>query len=115
MLRRDFFRDALAVVSGAATLAAASRVAARELKIPESGQADPRDAPFWRQVREQFPHIPPSTVVAAIGPRTATDAQAAGLTGRDDGDDVRRVQVVDALIEVVARFPLLHATDEAAP
>ena len=55
MLRRDFFRDALAVVSGAATLAAASRVAARELKIPESGQADPRDAPFWRQVREQFP------------------------------------------------------------
>ena len=55
MLRRDFFRDALAIVGGVATLAAASRVAARELKIPESGQADPRDAPFWRQVREQFP------------------------------------------------------------
>ncbi|WP_300590769.1 uroporphyrinogen-III synthase [Microbacterium sp.] len=63
------------------------------------------------QVREQFPQIPPSTVLAAIGPRTATDAQAAGLTV----DGVADRQTVDALIEVVARFPLLYATDEAAP
>ncbi|HBU41655.1 MAG TPA: uroporphyrinogen III synthase, partial [Microbacterium sp.] len=35
----------------------------------------------------------------------------AGLTV----DGVADRQTVDALIEVVARFPLLHATDEAAP
>lgn len=55
MERRDFIRDALAVASGAATLAAASRTAAKELKIPEAGGSDPRNSRFWRHVREQFP------------------------------------------------------------
>jgi selenocysteine lyase/cysteine desulfurase len=55
MFRRDFFRDALAVASGAATLAVAAKASAEALKIPEGGQVDPHDAAFWRQVREQFP------------------------------------------------------------
>ncbi|MCH7472615.1 cysteine desulfurase [bacterium] len=55
MERRDFIRDALAVAGGAATLAAASQAAAKELKIPEAGGSDPRNSRFWRHVREQFP------------------------------------------------------------
>ena len=55
MLRRHFFRGAVAVASGAATLAVAAKAGAKALKIPESGQVDPRDADFWRQVRQQFP------------------------------------------------------------
>ena len=44
MERRDFIRDALAVASGAATLAAASQAAAKELKMPEAGGSDPRNS-----------------------------------------------------------------------
>jgi uroporphyrinogen-III synthase len=63
------------------------------------------------QVRLQFPAIPPATVIAAIGPRTAKDARRAGLTV----DVVAATQTVDALIDAVAGFPLPHAADEFAP
>nr|WP_315269685.1 uroporphyrinogen-III synthase [Microbacterium lemovicicum] len=60
------------------------------------------------QVYEQFPEIPESTVIAAIGPRTAKDARRAGLSV----DVVAERQTVDALIQSVARFSLPHAADE---
>ncbi|MFB8386250.1 uroporphyrinogen-III synthase [Microbacterium sp. NPDC055910] len=63
------------------------------------------------QVHEQFPDIPDTTVIAAIGPRTAKDARRAGLAV----DVVADTQTVDALIDAVARFPLPHAADEVAP
>ncbi len=63
------------------------------------------------QVRTQFPEIPESTVIAAIGPRTAKDARRAGLSV----DVIADTQTVDALIEAVGRFPLPHAADEFAP
>ncbi|GAA1996040.1 uroporphyrinogen-III synthase [Microbacterium ulmi] len=63
------------------------------------------------QVREQFPEIPRTTVVAAIGPRTAKDAKRAGLPV----DVVAETQTVDALIDAVGRFALPHAIDEFAP
>ncbi|MEV8267840.1 uroporphyrinogen-III synthase [Microbacterium sp. NPDC076911] len=63
------------------------------------------------QVYEQFPHVPDSTVIAAIGPRTAKDARKAGL----GVDVIAQTQTVDALIEAVGRFPLPHAADEFAP
>lgn len=63
------------------------------------------------QVREQFPDIPESTVVAAIGPRTAMDARATGLTV----NAVASPQTVDALLDAVAQFPLPYATEELAP
>jgi uroporphyrinogen-III synthase len=63
------------------------------------------------QVHLQFPDIPDSTVIAAIGPRTAKDAKRAGLTV----DVVAGEQTVDALIEAVAGFPLPHAADELQP
>ncbi len=63
------------------------------------------------QVRLQFPEIPDSTVIAAIGPRTAKDARRAGLSV----DVIAATQTVDALIDAVARFTLPHAADEFAP
>lgn len=63
------------------------------------------------QVQAQFPDIPASTVIAAIGPRTAKDAKRAGLSV----DVTAEQQTVDALIEAVARFPLPHAADEFQP
>jgi uroporphyrinogen-III synthase len=59
------------------------------------------------QVSEQFPVIPESTVVAAIGPRTAKDARRAGLPV----SVVARDQSVDALLTAVAGFPLPQASD----
>ncbi|WP_353113121.1 uroporphyrinogen-III synthase [Microbacterium sp.] len=64
-----------------------------------------------RQVREQFPEIPDTTLLAAIGPRTAEDARKAGLPIWAVADK----QTVDALIEVVSHFTLPHAADEFAP
>ena len=64
-----------------------------------------------KQVREQFPEIPDTTMLAAIGPRTAKDAQLAGLPVTAIADK----QTVDALIETVSRFTLPHAADEFAP
>lgn len=63
------------------------------------------------QVREQFPEIPDATLLAAIGPRTAQDAQRAGLPVSVVADR----QTVDALIEAVSQFTLPHAADEFAP
>lgn len=62
------------------------------------------------QVSQQFPDIPASTLIAAIGPRTAHDARNTGL----GVDVVAEQQTVDALIDAVARFALPHATDEFA-
>ena len=63
------------------------------------------------QVQLQFADIPDTTVIAAIGPRTAKDARRAGLSV----DVVAATQTVDALIDAVARFTLPHAADEFAP
>ena len=63
------------------------------------------------QVREQFPDIPETTLLAAIGPRTAKDAKRAGLPVSVVADR----QTVDALIEAVSQFTLPHAADEFAP
>ncbi len=63
------------------------------------------------QVHVQFPELPPHTVVAAIGPRTAKDARRVGL----GVDVVAETQTVDALIDAVGRFALPHAADEFAP
>ncbi|HET6301633.1 uroporphyrinogen-III synthase [Microbacterium sp.] len=63
------------------------------------------------QVHAQFPDVPSTTIIAAIGPRTAKDARKAGLAV----DVVAETQTVDALIEAVAQFPLPHAADEFAP
>ena len=60
------------------------------------------------QVEAQFPVIPESTVIAAIGPRTAKDARRAGLRV----DVIADVQTVDSLIAAVARFPLAESADE---
>lgn len=64
-----------------------------------------------QQVQQQFPEVPPTTLIAAIGPRTAKDAREAGL----DVDVIADTQTVDALIDAVARFSLPHAADEFAP
>lgn len=63
------------------------------------------------QVQSQFAEIPTSTVIAAIGPRTAKDARKAGLTV----DVIADRQTVDALIEAVSQFRLPHAADEFQP
>lgn len=63
------------------------------------------------QVREQFPQIPDETLLAAIGPRTAKDADKAGLSITVVADR----QTVDALIDAVSSFTLPHASDELAP
>ncbi len=63
------------------------------------------------QVHAQFAEIPETTVIAAIGPRTAKDAKRAGLSV----DVVADAQTVDALIEAVGRFALPHSIDEFAP
>jgi uroporphyrinogen-III synthase len=63
------------------------------------------------QVHLQFRDIPSTTLIAAIGPRTAKDARRAGLSV----DVVADTQTVDALIDAVARFSLPHAADEFAP
>ena len=64
-----------------------------------------------QQVREQFPTIPDTTLLAAIGPRTAKDARNAGLPVWVVADK----QTVDALIDAVSHFTLPHAADEFAP
>lgn len=62
------------------------------------------------QVHSQFPDIPSTTLVAAIGPRTAEDAGSAGLSV----DVVADQQSVDALIDAVARYALPQDADEYA-
>lgn len=64
-----------------------------------------------QQVREQFPEIPDDTLIAAIGPRTAKDANKAGLPIQV----IANAQTVDALIDAVSHHTLPHAADEFAP
>ncbi|GAB2512661.1 hypothetical protein GCM10027064_08040 [Microbacterium petrolearium] len=61
------------------------------------------------QVREQFPKIPDQTVIAAIGPRTARDAERVGLPVRV----VAPTQTIDSLIDTLAAIPLPPPTPEA--
>ena len=63
------------------------------------------------QVREQFAVIPETTIIAAIGPRTAKDAKRAGLLV----DVIAEMQSVDSLLAAVSRFPLPQPADEYAP
>lgn len=63
------------------------------------------------QVRQQFTDIPATTIIAAIGPRTAKDARRVGL----DVDVIAHRQTVEALIDAVSRFPLPYAADELQP
>ncbi|QKJ20754.1 uroporphyrinogen-III synthase [Microbacterium hominis] len=63
------------------------------------------------QVVAQFPDIPDSTLIAAIGPRTAADARHAGL----EVDVVAQTQTVDSLIDALGSFPLPYAADEFTP
>lgn len=53
-----------------------------------------------RQVAEQLSPLPASTIVACIGPRTAFDARAAGLTV----DVIAETRSVESLIEGLAEF-----------
>ncbi len=52
------------------------------------------------QVRAQFPHIADSTIIAAIGPRTAQDARGVGLRIQA----VAPEQTVESLIATLAAF-----------
>jgi uroporphyrinogen-III synthase len=62
------------------------------------------------QVREQLPDIPESTVMAAIGPRTAKDAAKLGLTV----DIIAPEQTAASLISALSQCALPRPTQEAA-
>ncbi|MCU1546418.1 MAG: uroporphyrinogen-III synthase [Homoserinimonas sp.] len=53
-----------------------------------------------RQVQEQLGPLPEETIVACIGPRTAFDARAAGLTVKVIAED----RTVDSLVEGLAIY-----------
>lgn len=55
-----------------------------------------------RQVQAQLAPLPDSTVVACIGPRTAFDARAAGLTVHVIAEDRSAASLVSGLVEHVA-------------
>ncbi|MFD1715194.1 uroporphyrinogen-III synthase [Amnibacterium flavum] len=55
------------------------------------------------QIHEQFGDIPESTLVACIGPRTASDARAVGLRVDLVASDRSVSSLIDSLIEVAAR------------
>ncbi len=61
------------------------------------------------QVREQFPQIPDQTVIAAIGPVTARDANEAGLPIQV----VAPQRSVDSLIDALAEIPVPPPSPEA--
>jgi uroporphyrinogen-III synthase len=56
-----------------------------------------------RQVAEQLAPLPETTIVACIGPRTAFDARAAGLTVHVIAEDRSSVSLVETLVEYVSR------------
>jgi len=59
-----------------------------------------------RQVAEQFSPLPESTIVACIGPRTAFDARAAGLTVHLIAEDRSSQSLVESLAEFMdAQLP----------
>jgi uroporphyrinogen-III synthase len=61
------------------------------------------------QVREQFREIPGATVIAAIGPRTAHDADLLGLPIHVIAPE----QTIDSLIRALADIPVPEPTPEA--
>jgi uroporphyrinogen-III synthase len=61
-----------------------------------------------RQVQAQLAPLPAETVVACIGPRTAFDARAAGLTVDLIAEDRSAVSLVDGLVDYVTT---LHTTE----
>lgn len=63
-----------------------------------------------QQVREQFPDIPDTTVIAAIGPRTAHDADLIGLPIHVIAPD----QTIDSLIRALAEIEVPPLSPEAA-
>lgn len=62
------------------------------------------------QVSEQFPELPASTLIAAIGPRTARDARKLGLSV----DVVAAETTISSLIDAISRQPT-PASDAPAP
>ncbi|TQL40373.1 uroporphyrinogen-III synthase [Homoserinimonas aerilata] len=58
-----------------------------------------------RQVQAQLAPLPEKTIVACIGPRTAFDARAAGLTV----DLIAESRTAEALVESLAEHMLVHA------
>ncbi|GAB3277635.1 uroporphyrinogen-III synthase [Microbacterium lacusdiani] len=62
------------------------------------------------QVREQFPDIPDATIIAAIGPRTAHDADLLGLPIHVIAPE----QTIDSLIRALADIPVPPLSPEAA-
>ncbi|WP_203136852.1 uroporphyrinogen-III synthase [Microbacterium sp. JZ31] len=61
------------------------------------------------QVREQFPHIADRTVIAAIGPRTAYDAEQIGLPIQLIAPE----QTIDSLIAALESIPVPEPSPEA--
>ena len=62
------------------------------------------------QVRAQFPQLPASTLVAAIGPRTARDARKLGLSV----DVVAAETSIESLIAAITKTPAPVALDDDA-
>ena len=56
-----------------------------------------------RQVAEQLAPLPETTIVACIGPRTAFDARAAGLTVHVIAEDRSSVSLVETLVEYLSK------------
>jgi uroporphyrinogen-III synthase len=52
-----------------------------------------------RQLAAQLPHLPPETVIACIGPRTAFDARAAGLPVHVIAEERTAVSLIEALVD----------------
>jgi uroporphyrinogen-III synthase len=63
-----------------------------------------------RQVAEQFAPLPASTVVVCIGPRTAFDARAAGLTVHRIAEE----RSTQALVRALAEYAM-HPSDSTPP
>jgi uroporphyrinogen-III synthase len=61
-----------------------------------------------RQIAAQLAPLPEATLVACIGPRTAFDARAAGLTVDVIAEDRSADSLVAALVEHAARVPGHH-------
>jgi uroporphyrinogen-III synthase len=55
-----------------------------------------------RQLAAQLPALPASTVIVCIGPRTAFDARAAGLTVHSIADERTAESLVEALVDYAA-------------
>ncbi len=65
-----------------------------------------------RQVQAQLAPLPEGTIVACIGPRTAFDARAAGLTVDLIAEDRSAVSLVDGLVDHVRTLHPVGETDE---